>query len=651
MNLSILNPIRKTHWAKVLITMVGLIVAPIAVIPTQADAYSSPVITSSTLSFTLSEDSSRQVLSGIDFGASDSDGNIISFHVYASGGSQPWWLFSIRNKNTVSTTGTQHAEITYLGNGWDYETASVFDDQEGNGRRGHEFKLYACVGHRHNSTNPKRCSTMNFRGYVTDVTEIETMSGYIRIVPDLEFYYAGDTVTADFSRIDDGEGVNNLSIAWSREVCPAERNLGGWPIRRRISSADDSDFYELTNSESNQTISIWGQYQTDNGNNKWVCKNIQVDAFEIPPEPVINNPPEVGYGPWYYYVEENSNPGTLSADIVDPEQDKTPSMVDMDQETLTYVISIPEGTNNDVADTINSAFRVRNTAPNPATSESAQTISISSTRSFDYETAPELGNGEKGYQFNVKGYDLQGEYDTVEIYVYVTDVAETSTVTIPDTTSPVISNVGQVLRYGDQAFPFKSNTLFGLITWRRGGCTAGPVGNRAIGGSFPTGSSYTDVGTGSLYTVQPADVGHPISVWANGQHNRGRGAGLEYLWYCKVRVSEVAPLPMIVSGQPRVGETLAVDFSNLADAEGVNALNITWRRGGACTSSTGTGNLPQTDSSGKSYTNLQAFPYLHLNARGYRVSTLDVNHTLSAWGVYTTKFSPEKVGVPSSRFR
>ena len=206
--------------------------------------------------------------------------------------------------------------------------------------------------------------------------------------------FVGETVTADFSGIGDQEGVNNLSIAWSRAACPDDgvvgrlwplRSLGRWSVRQRISSANNSESYQLTNSDiSNRVKSVWGQYQTDTDHYKWVCKDIAYnDVVQTDPDPDSENAaPKVGYGPGHYYVNENSGSGTLSADS----GGQTPRMYDLDQETITYSISVPEDTPSDIARFIRSTFRVRNTAPNPTTDSSAQPISISYNRSFNYET-------------------------------------------------------------------------------------------------------------------------------------------------------------------------------------------------------------------------------------------------------------------------
>ena len=123
----------KKNWGFLLI---GVTVISTALLPFQSAGAANtelplPVMTHSKIYFTLPEDSESRVLSGTNFGASHSGGEIISFSINQSARIK---YFSIRNKNTVSTTGRQYAEITYLGYSFDYETATVFNDAHGNGR-------------------------------------------------------------------------------------------------------------------------------------------------------------------------------------------------------------------------------------------------------------------------------------------------------------------------------------------------------------------------------------------------------------------------------------------------------------------------------------------------------------------------------------
>ena len=519
----------KKNWGFLLI---GVTMASTALLPFQSAGAANtelplPVMTHSAIYFTLPEDSSSRVLSGTNFGASHSGGEIISFSVNQSVYVK---YFSVRNKNTVSTTGIQYAEITYLGYSFDYETATVFNDAHGNGRRGYEKEISACVGPR----RTRQCSDTFIRVYVTDVPERNSMLGNVTVSSRI---FVGDTITANFSGIRDEEGINNLSIAWSRAVCPSDsdsdvqgrwwpvRGVGRWSVRQRISSANNSESYQLTNSDINNRVkSVWGIYQTDTDHYKWVCKDIAYDdddVIQTPTEPE-NRAPEVGYGPGYYYVNENSGSGTLSADS----GGQTPDMFDMDRETITYSISVPEDTPSSVASTIRSTFRVRNTAPNPTADDSAQTISISYNRSFNYETAPDFDDGEKGYEFDVKGCDPDGACEFLEIRVYVVDVAETNTISgsISITGQPI---VGQVLRADFSGITDTEGIDTGMnIVWQYGPCSSSR-GTGDLPASYGS-KNYVEIGNSTSYTIQPVDVVQTISVWGFYSTNTG-----SQKWVCR----------------------------------------------------------------------------------------------------------------------
>ena len=501
----------KKSYSQILMAIIGMVLASAALLPIQSAANTelpSPVMTHSKIYFTLPEDSRSRVLSGTSFGASHSGGEIISFSVIQGVRTK---YFSIRNRNTVSTTGTQYAEITYLGYSFDYETATVFNDAHGNGRRGYEAKISACVGPR----RTRQCSRTSIRVYVTDVPEISHMSGNVTVSSRI---FVGDTITANFSGIRDEEGINNLSIAWSRAACPDDdsgrwwplRGVGRWSVRQRISSANDSDSYQLTNSDiSNRVKSVWGQYQTDTNYYKWVCKDITYsdnDVTQPPPEPE-NTAPRVGYGPGYYDVNENTGSRTLSTD----RDNGTPYMYDIDRETIRYSVSIPEDTPGNIASTIRSAFRVRNTAPNPTADDSAQPISISYNRSFNYETTPVFSDGGRGYTFDVKGCDPRGGCETMEIRVYVVDVVETNTVSgsISITGQAI---VGQVLTADFSGITDTEGIDTSMnILWRYGACSS----SRGTGGLPATYGSkrYVEIGNSTSYTIQPVDAGQTISIW------------------------------------------------------------------------------------------------------------------------------------------
>ena len=508
-----INSIKKSY-SQILMAIVGILVTSAIMFPVQSEATGSvPIPTHTEISFTLPEGYyGETILSGTSFGARNSAGNIIYYGLRFKDD-----IFSIRNKNTTRTTGIQYAEITYDGGSLDYETLSEFDD----GGRGYEDTIVAC------DRVISQCALVSLRLYVTNIPEIDTMSGNVTVSSST---FIGDTVTANFSRIRDQEGVNNLSIAWSRTVCPSDvdsdiqgrwwpvRDVGRWSVSQRIGSADDSHSYQLTNTDiRNRVKSVWGQYQTDSNHYKWVCKDIRYDddVIQTPPEPE-NTIPRVGYGPGHYYVNENSRSGTLSAD------GETPEMYDMDQETIRYSIIIPEDTPNDIARTIRSTFRVRNTAPNPTYDNSPQPISISSNRSFNYETTPEFDDGSgRGYVFDVKGCDPRGGCETSEgFHVYVVDVIESNTTSgsVSITGQPT---AGQVLTADFSSITDTEGIGTGItISWRYGPCsTSSGTGN--LPRTYGSNKSYVNLNDVSSpsYTIQPGAVGRAISVWGSYRTN------------------------------------------------------------------------------------------------------------------------------------
>ena len=565
-----------------------------------------PIPTHTEISFTLPEGhyDYGTVLSGTSFGARDSDGDIIYYGLRFKDR-----IFSIRNKNTTRTTGTQYAEITYDGGNLDHEAVSEFDD----GGRGYEDTIVVC------DSVIYTCAKVSLRLYVRDIPELTTISGNITVSGSMS---VGGTVTADFSDIRDQEGVNNISIAWSRATCPDDEGLGRWSVRQRVSSANNSESYQLTNSDiSNRVKSVWGQYQTDTDHYKWICKDIDYGSNNvIQPEPEPENTePRVGYGPGHYYVNENSGSGTLSADS----SGQTPRMYDLDRETITYSISVPEDTPSDIARFIRSAFRVRNTAPNPTTDSSAQPISISYNRSFNYETAPEFDDGERGYDFDIKGCDSDGACETLEIRVYVLDVAELNTVSnLP----PSVVNTGQVINshgfYAVQVYNIKV---------RRGLCPSSSGGH----GTFPTDASHVDVAEGLPYVVQQADIALSLSVWVNYSTPASPNTTADK-WGCRsVEVNRHVVLQSI-SGRSVAGGTVSIDFSNITDMEGVKNLDVKWRRG-RCTSSKGMGDLPAADGSGAAYVSLQ-----QASLSSYKLQAAEVGQVVSAWGSYETDTGNKK---------
>ena len=502
----------KKNWFFLLI---GMILVS-TLFPIQSSATSCPTVTQSEVSFTLSEDSGSRVLSGTSFGMRDPQSEVITYSLDSGSDDSDYYgpFFRVRNKSSASTSGIQYAEVTYAGYGFDYETAPVFT----NGRRGYKAKLYGY------NSEPSCETTLEIIVYVTDAPERNTMSGNVTVSSRI---FVGDTITANFSRIRDEEGINSLSIAWSRATCSSDmqgrwwpvRGVGRWSVRQRISSANSLS-YQLTNSDINNRVkSVWGQYQTDSNYYKWVCKNIfynDDDVIQTVPEPQ-NNAPSISYSPVFYNVVENSDSGTLPTD----RSDRTPDMIDVDQDTIQYSISVPAGTPNNVASTIRSVFSVRNTAPNPSSRESEQSFEISYNTSFNYETTPEFDDGRRGYEFDVKGCDPDGACATMTIIVEVENEVEldgvsgsvriTGDTNLGGTLTADFSNISDP-EGGSHLEELHNSNAYAAPTWRRGACTA----SKGVG-IFPQtdslGLRYQDLDTSYTHTTSFNDAGHTISVW------------------------------------------------------------------------------------------------------------------------------------------
>ena len=474
--------------------MTGMVMASAIIYPTQSAANSCPTATHSEVSFTVSEDIGRQVLSGTPFGMRDSDRDIINYVLDSH--LRGYWgpLFSVRNKNSYSTSGTQYAEITYEGSGFNYETAPVFDD----GRRGYKVRLYGF-------DSDSSCETpIEIIVYVTDAPEIYTMSGSIRTSGG---NLVGHTLTADFSQVFDSEGLNDLTVTWSREACPSFRGIGTWPLNRAVKS--DSSSYQIVSEDRGHRISVWGQYQTDADHFKWVCENLGLIP-DLPEIVYLNNAPDLSYSPVYYIVRENTGSGTLSTD----RNNKTPDMIDVDQDTISYSISIPDGTDSNIAEAIRSIFKVSNTAPDPSSRDSEQPIEITYNKSFNYETTPELEHG-KGYEFDIKGCDPDDACDTMTVIVEVEDEVEFST--ISGSVRITGSNyAGGTLTADLSGISDSEGVQYLYLAWRRGACTA----SKGVGDLPETQSSgdpYQEIGDSHSYTIQPGDYGQIVSVWGQYQ--------------------------------------------------------------------------------------------------------------------------------------
>ena len=197
----------KKAYSQILMPIIGMMLASTALLPIQSSA-ACPTVTQSEVSFTLSEDSGSRVLSGTSFGMRDPQSEVITYSLDSGSDGSDYYgpFFRVRNKSSASTSGIQYAEVTYAGYGFDYETAPVFT----NGRRGYRAKLYGY------NSEPSCETTLEIIVYVTDAPERNTMSGNVTVSSRI---FVGDTITADFSGIRDEEGINSLSIAWSRATC------------------------------------------------------------------------------------------------------------------------------------------------------------------------------------------------------------------------------------------------------------------------------------------------------------------------------------------------------------------------------------------------------------------------------------------------
>ena len=105
-----------------------MVLASAIIFPVQSEATSCPTVTQSEVSFTLSEDSGRRVLSGTSFGMRDPQSEVITYSLDSGSDDNDYYgpFFRVRNKSSSSTSGIQYAEVTYTGYGFDYETAPVF---------------------------------------------------------------------------------------------------------------------------------------------------------------------------------------------------------------------------------------------------------------------------------------------------------------------------------------------------------------------------------------------------------------------------------------------------------------------------------------------------------------------------------------------
>ena len=494
----------KPPIAKLTIVVVLLVIG-IALANT-AKANNAPVAsTQSIISATFTEENPHTdvVVNTARFGARDADGDLLTFDTAFNDDcgdpedgctDPPREKFYTINSADRGTTSTQWATIRFRGGELDYENAPVFDDTHGNGRRAWRYAITAYDGN-------GGLAEFEFRAYIRDTPEVSNMHGKLEVSPHNQ---VGSTVTVT-SRLGDHEGLNSQTWAWSRSACPTpKRGLGRWSVPNRIGGSN-SDSYTYVTADGDRVISAWAQYKTDTNNYKWVCEEANNGYGIIPAPPPENSPPIMAYGPVSYYVEENSPTGVLTGETI--------AMFDIDQETIRYSIVIPEGTPTAVANQIRSTFRIRSTAPNPSSYDSAQPIEVSFRRRLNYETTRPLSMV-GGTSFDIKGCDAENACETTYVEVYVTDIPELSSMS----GSPRISGdyaVGSTLTADFSNVRDTEGMEYLHIEWRRGGrCTAtkgmGELPEESTSGD---GIGYYSIGNGNSVELTAVDADVIVSVW------------------------------------------------------------------------------------------------------------------------------------------
>ena len=189
-----------------------------------------------------------------------------------------------------------------------------------------------------------------------------------------------------------------------------------------------------------------------------------------------------------------------------------------------------------------------------------------------------------------------------------------------------VVNAGQVIN----SHGFYTVQVYNIKV-RRGLCPSSGGGH----GTFPTDASHVDVAEGLPYVVQQADIALSLSVWVNYSTPASPNTTADK-WGCRsVEINRHVVLQSI-SGRSVAGGTVSIDFSNITDMEGVNRLDVQWRRG-RCTSSKGMGDLPAADGSGAAYVNLQ-----QASLSSYTLQAAEVGQVVSAWGSYETDTGNKK---------
>ena len=246
-----------------------------------------------------------------------------------------------------------------------------------------------------------------------------------------------------------------------------------------------------------------------------------------------NVTPYVCGSPVWLSVTENAAPGTLSAD----RNGEKPCMFDIDDDRITYSISIPAGTDANVASQIRSLFRVRNATSSPDPDDGGDLTSHGdveqnfeiSYRSLNYETAPDDEWDGKAYEFGIKGCDPSLACNTITVIVEVEDETELNTMSGSVRTTGSV-HVREVITVDLSNLSDSEGGIEHVsLSWRYGTCPS----SRGIG-EIPS-SAGVDVNTQHpiytplSYTVHRNDVGQPLSIWAQYRTQTNARA---LKWFC-----------------------------------------------------------------------------------------------------------------------
>ena len=524
---------KKTYWQRPLMAISGVVMAFAIIAPAQAQTITKPTRNRTTATFTISEHANGGVLSGSSLSMNHSADihYAIGESVDTAEGDYAWWnRFDANNQNKNPNSNVQPVTISYDDNNGhltaNYENAPPLNKNAPDGLRGYKMVVSGCPN-LPGVIVEDHCETIEITIKVTDVSELNTMSGSIKVTADtanstVDTAKIGNTLTADFSDIRDQEGVNNLSVRWSRQACTASRGLDRWNVGQTVGY---SDTYELTLNDANQPVTVWGQYQTDTNNYKWVCKDV-LGLVNAPP-PVINEYPIRKTTSKTYNLDENAA-RTIGEDL---------AMKDPENEVISYSIVDLSGDPIEEA-ALRSVFKVRNTDPNLVNDTDGtgyQPIELSSKINFDYENTP-VHDDSRGYQFGIEGCDPDDQCRTITVTVNINDLTEISLSSGQIVITGQVS-VGTTLTADFSGFSDPEASEEGIeslhngsgnIIWRLGACTA-TYGIGSLPTTQSSGDPYKQLEDYSqTYTIKPVNIGQIISVW--GSYNAATG---DKKWVCK----------------------------------------------------------------------------------------------------------------------